>query len=209
MFKFIVTNSLRNRLFVLAAAVVLVAYGAFTLPRMPVDVFPDLNRPTVNILTEADGLAPQEVEQLVTFPIETAMNGMPGVIRVRSVSGVGLSVVYVEFDWGVDIYRARQLVSERLALIREQLPRGVKPADGAGDLDHGRDHADRASPATARRRRWRCARSRTSCSGRSCLPCPGSPRSSRSAARCGSTASRPTRRPCRRSASRTSRSSRR
>ena len=130
MFKFIVTNSLRNRLFVLAAAVVLVAYGSFILPRIPIDVFPDLNRPTVNILTEAEGFAPQEVEQLVTFPIETAMNGMPGVIRVRSVSGIGLSVVYVEFDWGVDIYRARQLVSERLALIREQLPRAVNPQMG-------------------------------------------------------------------------------
>ena len=143
MFRFIVTNSLRNRLFVLAAAIVLVAYGSFMLPRIPIDVFPDLNRPNVNILTEAEGLAPQEVEQLVTFPIETAMNGMPGVIRVRSVSGIGLSVVYVEFDWGVDIYRARQLVSERLALIREQVPRR-QPADGARDLHHGRNHADRA-----------------------------------------------------------------
>jgi heavy-metal exporter, HME family len=130
MFKLLVTQSLRNRLFVLAAAVILVGYGAFTLPRLPIDVFPDLNRPTVNILTEAEGLAPQEVEQLVTFPIETAVNGMPGIVRVRSVSGIGLSVVYVEFDWGVDIYRARQLAAERLALIREQLPRSVNPQMG-------------------------------------------------------------------------------
>lgn len=130
MFKLIVQTSLRNRLFVLAAAAVLVAYGLFVLPRISIDVFPDINRPTVNILTEAEGLAPQEVEQLVTFPIETSMNGMPGVIRVRSVSGVGLSVVYVEFDWGVDVYRARQFVSERLALIREQLPSSVNPQMG-------------------------------------------------------------------------------
>ena len=123
MFRILVTNSLRNRLFVLAAAIILIAYGSFILPRIPIDVFPDINRPSVTIITEAEGLAPQEVEQLVTFPIETAMNGMPGVVRVRSVSGIGLSVVYIEFDWGVDVYRARQLVSERMALIREQLPR--------------------------------------------------------------------------------------
>jgi heavy-metal exporter, HME family len=130
MFTFLVTQSLKNRILVLVAAGVLIVFGTLTAQRLPVDVFPDLNRPTVTIMTEAEGLAPPEVEQRVTYLIETQMNGLPGVTRVRSVSGVGLSIVYVEFAWGTDIFRNRQQVSERLNLVQPQLPPNTTPQMG-------------------------------------------------------------------------------
>ena len=130
MFKWLLENSLSNRLLVIIAALVLMAYGAFTLSRTPVDVFPDLNKPTVTIMTEAGGMAAEEVEQLLTFPLETTMNGLPGVESVRSVSSAGLSFIYVTFDWSTEIFRARQMVSERLSAMEEGLPSGVVPRMG-------------------------------------------------------------------------------
>lgn len=130
MFTFLVTRSLQNRVVVLAISIALMIYGGFAISKLPVDVLPDLNRPTVTIITEAEGFAPLEVEQLISFPIETQMNGLPGVTRVRSVSGVGLSFVYVEFEWNAEIFRSRQLVNERLALVRDQLPSNVAPQLG-------------------------------------------------------------------------------
>src|SRR3989344_4991326 len=130
MFKWLLENSLVHRLLVLIAAAVLMAYGAFTLSRTPVDVFPDLNKPTVTLMTEAGGMAAEEVEQLITFPLETTMNGLPGVESVRSTSSAGLSFIYVTFDWSTEIYRARQMVSERLSSMEEGLPSGITPRMG-------------------------------------------------------------------------------
>jgi CzcA family heavy metal efflux pump len=118
----IIAWSLRNKLFVVLAGVLLLGWGGWQAARTPVDVFPDLTAPAVTVVTEAHGMAPSDVESLVTFPIETALNGAPGVRRVRSATKIGLAVVTVEFAWGTDLYQARQVVAERLQLARATLP---------------------------------------------------------------------------------------
>ena len=136
----IIGFSLQNRILVLVASVLLLIGGTYTAMHTEVDVFPDLNAPTVVIMTEANGMAAEEVEQLVTFPVETAVNGATGVRRVRSSSTNGFSVVWVEFDWDTDIYLARQIVSEKLAVVSESLPANVgKPTLGPQSSDFGRD----------------------------------------------------------------------
>ena len=130
MFKWLLENSLASRLLVIVASLALMAYGVWTLSRTPVDVFPDLNKPTVTLMTEAGGMAAEEVEQLISFPLETSMNGLPGVESVRSVSSAGLSFVYITFDWSTEIFRARQMVAERLSSLEATMPTGVVPKLG-------------------------------------------------------------------------------
>jgi CzcA family heavy metal efflux pump len=127
MLRGLIRLSLHHRFFVLGAAVVLLAAGVVRITRMPVDVFPDLTAPTVTVLTEGPGMAPEEIEKLVTFPLESALNGAPGIRRVRSVSAAGISVIWAEFEWGEEIYRARQVVSERVQKVG--LPEQVLPPE--------------------------------------------------------------------------------
>ena len=123
----IIKFSLDNKLLILLAAVILIVAGTYTTQKMDVDVFPDLTAPTVVVMTDAHGMAAEEVERLVTFPIETAVNGATNVRRVRSASLQGSSFVWVEFDWGMDVFRARQIVSEKMVTITGSLPEGVTP----------------------------------------------------------------------------------
>ena len=121
----IIGFSLRNKYLILISTLVLAVIGLRTVSNMDIDVFPDLTAPTVVVMTDAHGMAAEEVERLVTFPIETAVNGATDVRRVRSVSAQGFSFVWVEFDWGVDVLKARQVVSEKLIAVAQQMPLGV------------------------------------------------------------------------------------
>ena len=123
----IIDFSLNNKLFILLASVILIVFGVYTADKMDIDVFPDLTAPTVVVMTDSEGMAAEEIERLITFPIETAVNGATDVRRVRSASMQGYSFVWVEFDWGTDIFKARQIVSEKMVTLSESMPKGVQP----------------------------------------------------------------------------------
>lgn len=127
MLNAIIRFSLRQRLLVIALSLFMLGYGTWQATHMGIDVFPNLNRPRVVVMTEAPGMAPEEVEALITFPLETALNGASGVVDVRSSSGVGISAIYVEFDWNTDIYNDRQVVAERLQMVADRMPPGIQP----------------------------------------------------------------------------------
>ena len=140
MFNFIVSNSLKYRVIVLSIATFLVAYGLYTLPRVPIDVFPDLTRPSVTIMTESDGLPTAEVERFVTAPVENALRGIPELARIRSTSAAGLSIVLAEFEWTTNLTTARAAVSERLGRLQGRLPPGIAPQMGGVGTIMGETH---------------------------------------------------------------------
>ena len=123
----IIKFSLNNRLLIVSCAAFILVYGLIISLKLPVDVFPNLNKPKVTIITESHGYAPQEVETLVTIPLETAMIGTTGVTRVRSSSGMGVSIIHVEFAWGTDPYQNRQLINEKIQSVKNRLPENISP----------------------------------------------------------------------------------
>ena len=127
MLDVVIRVALRYRVLTSVSALVILFYGGLAWRNLPIDIFPDLDRPRVTILTEASGLAPEEVEMLVTVPLEAVLIGASGVQTVRSSSGIGLSVIWVEFEWGSDIYVNRQIVAEKIGSAQERLPKGIRP----------------------------------------------------------------------------------